>query len=78
MRSQIFIIRKVYTKDVTDPYTPHGVLLGSSQETRDENLGESYLHPPAADAIINNGPREAGANPIQISGGDGWTPQPCS
>ena len=28
-------------------------------------------------AIINSGPWEAGANPIQISGGGGWTPQPC-
>ena len=26
-----------------------------------------------ADAIINSGPREAGADPIQISGGDGAT-----
>ena len=31
-----------------------------------------------ADAIINSGPREAGADPIQISGGDGWTPRLCS
>ena len=30
------------------------------------------------DAIINSGPREAGANPIQISGGDGRKPQLCS
>ena len=28
-----------------------------------------------ADAIINSGPQEAGANPIQISDGDGRTPQ---
>ena len=31
-----------------------------------------------ADAIINSGPREAGANPIQISGGDGRTLRLCS
>ena len=34
--------------------------------------------PPVADAIINSGPREAGTDPIQISGGDSWTPRPCS
>ena len=30
------------------------------------------------DAIINSGPRETGANPIQISGDNGRTPQLCS
>ena len=54
------------------PFThPHGALLDSSQGTKDENLGGSYLPPPVADAIINSGPREAGANPIQISDGGG-------
>ena len=52
------------------PYKPpRGVFFDSSQGTKDENSGESYLHSPVADAIINSGPREADANPIQISDG---------
>ena len=52
----------ISTRDITYPL----------QGTKDEDLGESYLHPPLADAIINSGPREADANPIHMS--DGWMP----
>ena len=67
MRLQIFITGNTYTKDITDPlHTPTGYLMILRRKRKRELRG-ILSTPPVADAIINSGPREAGANLIQIS-----------
>ena len=47
-------------------HTPHGVLLNSSQGTKEEKPQGALTTCVAIDAIINSGPQEADANPIQV------------
>ena len=64
----IFIIRIISTKDIAEAY-----LSFLRRKQKEKLQGFLSTRAPVADAIINSGLPEAGANLIQISGGGGRT-----